>query len=70
MFIWIFETAITKLVFYIFNIGHPAFFELLAYTGYKFVILCVLVLTELAAGYMASYFAMIFTGAMFCLFYF
>jgi len=43
MFIWLFETTIMKGLFTIFNIGHPPFFELLAYTGYKFVVLCIIV---------------------------
>ena len=70
MFIWIFETTLQKAVFYFFNIGNPPFFELLAYTGYKFVVLCLIVVSQLTLGNLASYFVMIFTGAMFSFFFF
>jgi hypothetical protein len=43
MFIWLFETLIQKGVIYFLGIANPPFFELLAYTGYKFVVLSLLV---------------------------
>ena len=45
LFIWIFEALMQKGVFYMFGIGEAAFFEMLSYTGYKFVALCMIVLS-------------------------
>lgn len=40
LFVWMFEAAVQKGVFTCMNFGQPRFFELVAYTGYKFVVLC------------------------------
>lgn len=49
MFMWLFETTVLKGGFYFLGLGSntqssPPFFELLSYTGYKFVSLCFVVL--------------------------
>ena len=69
-FFWLFETAIQKGFFYFFNFGNPPFFELLCYTGYKFVILCLIVIVQLIGGYLASYVAFGVLGLVYCLFFF
>jgi tetrahydromethanopterin S-methyltransferase subunit E len=51
-------------------LGNPPFLELLSYTGYKFVVLCVVVLSYLAFGYIASYIALFLVGALFGVFFF
>jgi hypothetical protein len=50
--------------------ANPPFFELLAYNGYKFVVLSILVISKLALGDMVSYFVLLFFGSMFVIFYF
>lgn len=44
MFLWTFEALVLKGLFACFNFGSPNFFELVAYTGYKFVVLCLVML--------------------------
>ena len=44
LFFWLFEALILKGLFIMFNFGSPNFFELVAYTGYKFVVLCLVML--------------------------
>lgn len=44
LFIWLFEATVLKGLFIAFNFGSPNYFELVAYTGYKFVILCLVML--------------------------
>lgn len=70
MFIWVFEAAIQKGVFYFLNIANPPFLELLAYTGYKFVALCILVLCQMVLGSLASLIALGVIGALYALFFF
>ena len=45
MFLWCLEATILKGLFYFFYMGNPAFFEMMAYTGYKFVVLAIIALT-------------------------
>ena len=70
LFFWLFETLILKGLFYFMNIANLAYMELLAYTGYKFVALCFIVIIDGAAGTMASYGALAVFGGLFALFYF
>lgn len=70
MFIWFFETTIQKGLFYFLNFGNPPFFELLCYTGYKFVNLSIIVVIHLVLGYAASYIAFFLTSLMYFVFFF
>ena len=70
LFMWLFETTVLKGDFYIMNIANMAFFELLAYTGYKYVILCIVVAAEGASGYYGSYAALGLFGGLYCFFLF
>lgn len=75
MFLWLFETVILKGCFYFLGLGSntqssPPFFELLSYTGYKFVSLCFIVLAQMLFGTLASYAVLFVTGGLFCLFFF
>lgn len=70
LFLWVFEACVQKLAFFFLNLGNPAFFELLAYTGYKFCILCPVISANFLAGYMASYIVLGLLGACFALFFF
>lgn len=70
LFIWAFEALVLKGLFTCFNFGNPPFFELLCYTGYKFVILCIVMLAHIAGGLMVSYGAMALFGGLFCYFYY
>jgi hypothetical protein len=45
-------------------------FEMLAYSGYKFVGLCLIIVAQMLLGFMVSYIVLIFTGFMFFVFYF
>ena len=74
MFLWLFETLLLKGCFYFLGIAGasdqtPPFFELLSYTGYKFVSLCLVVIAQLIFGSLASYLVLLATGAMFALFF-
>src|SRR5436190_506925 len=57
-------------MFYFMGIANPPFFELLAYTGYKFVVLCIIVVAQMLLGLLASYIAFFVVGALFSLFFF
>jgi hypothetical protein len=61
---------ILKGMFMCFNFGSVPFLELVCYTGYKFVILCIVMISELLGGQMAGYGAMAIAGALFCYFYY
>lgn len=50
IFLWIFEALVQKGLFICFGFGNPYFFELVAYTGYKFVVLCLVVLAQTLGG--------------------
>lgn len=69
-FLWFFEAFVQKVLFYFFNIANPAFFELLSYTGYKFVVLCPILATDMIFGYIASYVVLGLLGACYALFFF
>lgn len=45
LFIWFFEAVILKGCFMVLTNVSPTFLELLSYTGYKFVPLCLIVMT-------------------------
>lgn len=74
MFLWVFETLTIKGFFYFLGMNSSTastpFFELLSYTGYKFVPLCIVVLAQLLFGTLASYGVLLVTGAFFALFFF
>ena len=69
-----FEAVVQKGMFLCFNFGNPNFFELVAYTGYKFVVLCLVMLAIVIGGKeygkMASYGVMMVFGAMYCGFFY
>ena len=69
LFFWLFETLIVKGCMYFMNIGNLPFFELLAYTGYKFVALCFVVIADGVFGTMGSYVALILFGGLFAWFF-
>ena len=69
LFIWIFEVLIQKGMFVMLNLGNPNFFELMAYCGYKFVVLCLVMLAHLYS-LTASYVTMGVFGILFCYFFF
>ena len=70
LFLWLFEAMILKGMFMCFNFGSPPFLELVCYTGYKFVVLCFVMLAHLFGGQMACYGTMAIVGALFCYFYY
>lgn len=70
MFIWILEAAVQKGLFWFLNFGKPAFLDLLAITGYKFVVLCPVVMTDLLLGYYSSYLSVFIVGPLFALFFY
>ena len=70
LFLWIFEAICQKGLFWFFNFGNPTFLELLAFTGYKFVILCPIVTCDMLVGYGASYVLLFILAALFALFFF
>jgi len=70
LFIWIFEAVLQKGLFYFLNIGNPSFGELVAYTGYKFVVLCPIAIAEPLVGYYGSYIVLGILGSIFALFFF
>ena len=70
LFFWVFEACILKGMFLCFNFGSPEFTELLCYTGYKFVILCIVMVAHTLGGLMVSYGVMAVVGLLFCYFYF
>jgi hypothetical protein len=74
LFIWMFEAVIQKGMFLCFNFGNPNFFELVAYTGYKFVVLCLVMLANIIGGKeygnMASYGVMLVFGLMYSGFFY
>lgn len=55
MFIWVFEALVQKGVFYFTGGSDIAFLDILAYSGYKFFHLCLIMLVELFFGYFPSY---------------
>ena len=69
LFLWMFEATVLKGMFMCFNFGNPNWFELVAYTGYKFVILCLVMLAHIFGGLMVSYGVMAVFGSLFCYFY-
>lgn len=75
MFLWLLETIVLKGCFYFLGLGSntqatPPFFELLSYTGYKFVPLCFIVLAQYLFGTLISYIVLFVTGGLFCVFFF
>jgi hypothetical protein len=69
-FLWLFEALLLKGMFACFNFGNPNFLELVAYTGYKFVILCMVMTAQLFGGIKFSYGTMAVFGSFFCYFYY
>ena len=57
-------------MFWFLNFGKPAFLELLAFTGYKFVVLCLVVFADILLGYYSSYALLFVFGALFGLFFY
>jgi hypothetical protein len=74
LFIWVLETILLKGCFYFLSLGGgssaPPFLELLCYTGYKFVGLCLIILSQLLFGNLISYVVLLITGGLFALFFF
>jgi hypothetical protein len=70
IFLWILESLIQKGLFICFGFGNPFFLELVAFTGYKFVVLCLVILAQILGGVMASYIVMAIAGLMFCYFFY
>ena len=70
LFFWLVETLVLKGCFYFMNIANLAFLELMAYTGYKFVALCFVVLVDGIAGTMGSYVALLLFGGLFAWFFY
>ena len=50
--------------------GNPPFLDLLSYTGYKFVILCLITAAEGFFGYAASYIVFFILGSLYALFFY
>lgn len=65
-----FEVVVQKGLFYFLNIGSPSFGELVAYTGYKFVVLCPIAVAEPLVGYYGSYLVLGIFGITFAFFFF
>jgi YIF1 len=55
---------------YYFGFGNPTFCELVAYTGYKFVVMSPIALSELLLGYYYSYGVMMVCGSLFAYFFY
>jgi hypothetical protein len=75
MCLWLLETVALKGFFYFLSLGAnaqttPPFFELLSYTGYKFVPLCFIVIAQYLFGTLISYIVLLITGGLFSLFFF
>lgn len=70
LFVWVLETLILKGCFYFMNIANLAFMELMAYTGYKFVALCLIVIVDGVAGTIGSYIALVVFGGLFAWFFY
>lgn len=49
--------------------GNPSFLDLVAYTGYKFVVLCPIAIAEPLVGYYGSYAVLGIFGFLFALFF-
>jgi hypothetical protein len=64
------EAVVQKGLFYFLNMGNPGFGELIAYTGYKFVVLCPIAIAEPLVGYYGSYAVLGLFGLIFALFFF
>ena len=62
--------VVQKGLFYFLNIGSPTFGELVAYTGYKFVVMCPIAVAEPLVGYYGSYAVLGVLGVTFSLFFF
>ena len=74
MFIWLIETLVLKGCFSFLGLAggtdhSPPFFELLSYTGYKFVSLCMIIIAQMAFGTLSSYLVLLVTGGMFAFFF-
>ena len=65
-----FEVIVQIGLFYCLNMGSPSFFDLVAYTGYKFVVLCPIAVAEPLVGYYGSYAVLGLFGFIFALFFF
>mmetsp|Transcript_37098 Transcript_37098/g.27408 ORF Transcript_37098/g.27408 Transcript_37098/m.27408 type:complete len:147 (+) Transcript_37098:381-821(+) len=70
MFFWVLEALIQKGFLYFSGFGNPPFFEVLAYTGYKFVSLCLLVAISFFLNGIAYFVALIALALVFAFFFF
>ena len=70
LFFWFLETLVLKGVFYFMNIANLAYLELLCYTGYKFVALCIIATADGIAGYLGSYCTLALVGGLYAWFFF
>jgi hypothetical protein len=67
-FLWWFEAVVIKGFFYLLGMGSTPFFELLCYTGYKFIPLCLIISANILGGEMFFWGAEVLFSAMFALF--
>mmetsp|Transcript_35907 Transcript_35907/g.47245 ORF Transcript_35907/g.47245 Transcript_35907/m.47245 type:complete len:105 (-) Transcript_35907:122-436(-) len=70
LFFWFMEALLLKGCFYFMNIGSLGYLELLCYTGYKFVALCLIAMADGLTGTMGSYAALAIFGGLFAWFFF
>ena len=70
LFIWIFEACVQKGLFICFNFGSPQYCDLMAFTGYKFVVLCLVMLATVFGNAQISYGVMVVFGVMFSYFFY
>ena len=64
------EVVVQKGLFYFFQIGDASILDLIAFTGYKFVVLCPIAAAELLIGYYGSYCVMLVLAGSFALFFY
>ncbi len=67
---WCFETLVLKGCFFFISNTNMAFMELLCYTGYKFVALCLIVISDGLLGTLGSYGALFVFGGLYAWFFF
>ena len=70
LFIWLCEACIQKGLFWGLGFGNQPFLDLLAYSGYKFVVLCPISIAELLVGYLGSYIVLAVLGTTFAWFFY
>ncbi len=51
LILWGLEAVVEKGVFYLFNLGYARFFEMVAISGYKFIIISAVVICDVLLGF-------------------